>query len=117
VSEVQAPGHSRGLTKPQRAQRTFEIWSFAFKFFFRLWLVGKKFSYGKAVRARRSCSARCAVLCYVTSERCPPSSRPFAPAHLLSGEGGSCRASLASVVAARFASDGGAGQAARRGGA
>ena len=32
-------------------QRTFEIWSFAFKFFFRLWLSGRKFSYGKQARA------------------------------------------------------------------
>ena len=30
------------------AQRSFEIWSFAFVFFFKLWLSGKKWSYGKA---------------------------------------------------------------------
>lgn len=28
-------------------QRSFEIWSFAFVFFFKLWLAGRKFSYGK----------------------------------------------------------------------
>ena len=26
------------------------IWGFALRFFFKLWLVGKKFTYGKKVR-------------------------------------------------------------------
>ena len=30
-------------------QRSFMIWGFAFRFFFKLWLVGKKFTYGKKV--------------------------------------------------------------------
>lgn len=30
------------------AQRSFEIWSFAIVFFFKLWLAGRKWSYGKA---------------------------------------------------------------------
>ena len=29
-------------------QRTWQIWSFAFVFFFKYWLVGKKWAYGKA---------------------------------------------------------------------
>ncbi len=28
-------------------QRTFDIWSFALNFFWRLWLVNQKFTYGK----------------------------------------------------------------------
>jgi hypothetical protein len=32
-------------------QRTFMIWGFAFRFFFKLWLVGRKFTYGKKVSA------------------------------------------------------------------
>lgn len=31
-------------------QRSFMIWGFALRFFFKLWLVGKKFTYGKKVR-------------------------------------------------------------------
>ena len=34
-------------------QRSFMIWGFALRFFFKLWLVGKRFSYGKKVRSRR----------------------------------------------------------------
>lgn len=30
-------------------QRSFMIWGFALRFFFKLWLVGKKFTYGKKV--------------------------------------------------------------------
>ena len=30
-------------------QRSFMIWGFAIRFFFKLWLVGKKFTYGKKV--------------------------------------------------------------------
>ena len=32
----------------QFSQRTWQIWSFAFVFFFKYWLVGKKWAYGKA---------------------------------------------------------------------
>ena len=34
-------------------QRTFAIWSFAFKFLVRYWLLGKKFTYGKQVRTQQ----------------------------------------------------------------
>jgi len=34
-------------------QRSFMIWGFAIKFFFKLWLVGKKFTYGKKVCFKR----------------------------------------------------------------
>ena len=37
-------------------QRTFAIWSFAFKFLLRYWLMGKKFTYGKQVRPSEECS-------------------------------------------------------------
>lgn len=30
------------------------IWGFAFKFFFKLWLVGRKFTYGKLVCTQRT---------------------------------------------------------------
>ena len=35
-------------------QRSFMIWGFAFRFFFKLWLSGKKFSYGKKVSLLQS---------------------------------------------------------------
>ena len=37
-------------------QRTFAIWSFAFKFLLRYWLMGKKFTYGKQASPSEECS-------------------------------------------------------------
>lgn len=37
-------------------QRTFEIWSFAITFFFKLWLCSRKFAYGKKVRLWLICN-------------------------------------------------------------
>lgn len=39
-------------------QRTFEIWTFAIQFFFKLWLVNKKFTYGKEGMTEPALSAR-----------------------------------------------------------
>lgn len=50
---------SDGVGMRLLAQRTFEIWSFAFSFFFRLWLSGRKFSYGKEVRCPEGPPALC----------------------------------------------------------
>ena len=46
------PRQSRGyisLARGCAAQRTFAIWSFALQFVVKYWLLGKKFTYGKAV--------------------------------------------------------------------
>lgn len=39
-------------------QRSFMIWGFAFRLFFKLWLVGKKFTYGKKVYSRGCLSCK-----------------------------------------------------------
>ncbi|BDA47029.1 Protein ACTIVITY OF BC1 COMPLEX KINASE 8, chloroplastic [Coccomyxa sp. Obi] len=47
-SPYQAPGGRWSKFRSYSVwQRTFMIWGFAFKFFFKLWLVGRKFTYGK----------------------------------------------------------------------
>lgn len=52
ATPYRAPGGRWGQFRRYSVwQRTFEIWSFAFGFLLRLWLSGKKFSYGKQARA------------------------------------------------------------------
>ena len=52
ASPYRAPGGRWGKFRRYSVwQRTFEIWSFAIAFLFRLWLSGRKFTYGKQARA------------------------------------------------------------------
>lgn len=52
ATPYRAPGGRWGKFRRYSVwQRTFEIWSFAFGFLFRLWLSSRKFTYGKQARA------------------------------------------------------------------
>lgn len=57
---------------PLPLQRTFDIWSFALKFFWRLWLVNKKFTYGKEGMTPERVSARKSELVRARGRACLP---------------------------------------------
>ena len=66
-------------------QRSFMIWGFALRFFFKLWLVGKKFTYGKKVRSPSSFPRTISRLCAKAAQRPTCATDSYGPAsHSLS---------------------------------